>query len=304
MLRSFRLAYSGGSLVTACLLVSCMRFGYEPADELDDSVALAGVGGSLGDGGSMGSFAGAEGSGESTAGGGTSTDTAGATTTGGAASTDAGGATSTDAGGATNTDAGGATSTGTGGAAGTAAVSGAGGATTTGGATSTSTATTSATTGGGDACAAAGTTVYLASFDVDLEGFVVTGAGSPSFDWTGSVGNPELGAVVLDASSGGAMQVRNLTPPGDLSGRVMSVNVYVESGTGVQLILFAESGATGKWADGGKIQATTGQWYCLTLDLDNPPTESAGFDPTDVRIVGVDVQGSGGVVAYFDQFAY
>jgi len=149
-----------------------------------------------------------------------------------------------------------------------------------------------------------GTQRYVASFATDLEGFVVTGAGGPMLTWDGSMGNPDLGSMRLEASGGGAMQVRNLAPPGDLTGRVMSVNVLVQGGTSVDILLYAQSGPTAKWADGGGVRATTGQWYCLTLDLDDPVTTSAMFDPTDVRVVGVDIQGSGVVAAYIDQFAY
>ncbi len=315
-----------------------MRFGYEPADEWDDGLGLDAAGGSQADGGSAGSFAGADGSGDSSvdasatsvtsSGGTTSTDAAAASGTGGATSTDAsggsgsgsgsgsdsgsgsGGATSSDAGGAsgaggvtstTTSATGGMTSTGAGGATST----GAGGATSTGagGATSTD-GTTSSTTGGGDACTPGGTQVYLASFATDLEGFSVTGSGGPALTWNGSVGNPELGAMELDASGGGAMQVRSQTVPGDLTGRVMSANVYVEGASSVDIMLYAQSGEQAKWADGGTITAAPGQWYCLALDLDNPVTASGLFDPADVRVVGIDVQRSGAFSVYIDQFAY
>ena len=382
MPRRFRSAYSGGWLALSCLLASCMRFGYEPADELDDSVGLdGGRGGTLSNGGSAGSFAGADGSsdsardtsiasggaggtttnasaastdaagGSSGSGGMTSTDSGGATNTttatstdsSGTTNTDGGGTTSTDSDGTTSTDSGGTTSTdgantggaGTGGSGGTGtggtgsggsggtgtggtSTGGAGGTGTGGtgtggsggtgtggsGGTGTGGATSSATTGGGGACTPTGTADYLASFDADLEGFALTGSGGPTLTWNGTVGSPDLGALELNASSGGAMQVRNLTPPGDLTGRIMSVNVYVEAGTGVDVILYVQSGSPAKWADGGTITATVGQWYCLTLDLDNPVTTSASFDPTDVRVVGVDIQGSGDVQVYIDQFAY
>jgi len=352
----FRSAYSGGCLLLTCLLASCMRFGYEPADELDDGLAVdGGSGGTLGDGGTAGdggggSFAGADGSSDSPAGssvtsggagGAAGSDSGGATSTTAATSSDGGGATST--GGTTGTDAatssggagtgstattgtggsggtstGGTSTTGTGGSGGTStggttaagtgggATTGTGGGATTGtggGTSTTGSATTSATTGGG-ACAPAGTADYLGSFDADLEGFVVSGSGGPTLTWTGAVGDPDLGAMELNASSGGAMQVRNVTPPGDLSGRIMSANVYVAAGTAVDIILYVQSGSPAKWADGGTVTATVGQWYCLTLDLDNPVTTSASFDPTDVRVVGLDIQGSGDVQVYIDQFAY
>ncbi|HEY6729322.1 MAG TPA: hypothetical protein VI197_35170 [Polyangiaceae bacterium] len=307
-----------------------MRFGYEPADEWDDGLGLDAAGGSQADGGSAGSFAGADGSGDSSvdasatsvtsSGGTTSTDAAAASGTGGATSTDAsggsgsgsgsgsdsgsgsGGATSSDAGGASG--AGGVTSTTTS-ATGGMTSTGAGGATSTGagGATSTD-GTTSSTTGGGDACTPGGTQVYLASFATDLEGFSVTGSGGPALTWNGSVGNPELGAMELDASGGGAMQVRSQTVPGDLTGRVMSANVYVEGASSVDIMLYAQSGEQAKWADGGTITAAPGQWYCLALDLDNPVTASGLFDPADVRVVGIDVQRSGAFSVYIDQFAY
>ncbi|HEU5073173.1 MAG TPA: hypothetical protein VFU02_03355 [Polyangiaceae bacterium] len=327
MPRRFQSAYAGAPIVAACLLASCTRYGYEPVAE--DGLGPDGAGGSLGIGGSIG-FAGADGSGgfatdtsgtEATGTGGTEADTSAASTdatggtsgTGGTASTDTGGSTGTDTGGVTNTDAGGAAGTGatvgsggsgTGGATSTSS----GGATSTssGGATSTSaggTATTG-TTGGGDACAPAGTQDYIASFAMDLEGFGVTGSNGPSLTWTGLVGNPELGALELNASGGGVMQVRNTTPPGDLSGRVMSANVYVESEAPVEIMLYVRTGATGKWADGGAIAPPVGVWTCLTLDLDDPVTQSVGHDPTDVRVAGVDIQGSGDYRVYIDQFAY
>lgn len=334
MPRRYRLARLGGSLLTACLLMSCMRFGYDPVDESDDSLSPDPAGGSLGDGGNTGSFSDVAASGGSSAdgsgasnvtgfGGAASTDVGGAFGSGAATTTDSG---ATSAGAATSTTAYGGGSVGeasgmsAGGIEGLSAAAntgaggegGVGGATSTtaggtggaGGATTTSASEGSSTTGGGDACAVTGTQRYVASFATDLEGFVVTGAGGPMLTWDGSMGNPDLGLMRLEASGGGAMQVRNLAPPGDLTGRVMSVNVLVQGGTSVDILLYAQSGPTAKWADGGGVRATTGQWYCLTLDLDDPVTTSAMFDPTDVRVVGVDIQGSGVVAAYIDQFAY
>jgi len=118
------------------------------------------------------------------------------------------------------------------------------------------------------------------------------------------VGNPELGVLELNASSGGAMQIKNLTARGDLSGRVMSVNVFVEVGASIDIMLYAQTGTPLRWADGGVITATPGQWHCLVLDFDAPVTVSANWDATDVNVIGVDIQGSGGIRVYIDQFVY
>ena len=118
------------------------------------------------------------------------------------------------------------------------------------------------------------------------------------------MGNPELGVLELNASSGGAMQIKNLSPPGNASGLVMSVNVFVEVGASVEIMLYAQTGTPLRWADGGTIIPTPGQWYCLVLDFDAPVTTSGNWDPTDVQVIGVDIQGSGDLRVYLDQFVY
>lgn len=100
------------------------------------------------------------------------------------------------------------------------------------------------------------------------------------------------------------MQIKNLNPPSNASGLVMSVNVFVELGASVDIMLYAQSGNPLRWADGGAITATPGQWHCLVLDFDAPVTTSGNWDPSDVKVIGVDIQGSGGIRVYLDQFAY
>jgi hypothetical protein len=68
--------------------------------------------------------------------------------------------------------------------------------------------------------------------------------------------------------------------------------------------LFVQTGTRQVWADGGLVTALPGQWTCLALNIDNPVFSRQQFDPTDVQIVGLEIQASGQSRLYIDEVAY
>jgi len=52
------------------------------------------------------------------------------------------------------------------------------------------------------------------------------------------------------------------------------------------------------------VTLSQGQWTCLALDINNPVFSRQQYDPTDVRILGVDTQASGTSRIYIDTVAY
>jgi hypothetical protein len=232
-----------------------------------------------------------------------STGSAGATGTG------AGGTAGTGAGGVAGTGAGGVAGTGAGGAAGT----GAGGAGTTGSAgqggnVAPSDASADAVTPPNDAsgppasCSQAGSPTMAWSFDASVQGWELSGAGT--FVWNGTVGSPSLGALEVDWSNGPAIQVRLVQALGNLSGRIVTARVWLDTGGSVSARIFVQTGTKSVWADSGYVTLNQGQWNCLALDIDNPVFSRQQYDPTNVQVLGVDMQASGTSRVYIDSIAY
>jgi hypothetical protein len=148
-----------------------------------------------------------------------------------------------------------------------------------------------------------GTEVQVAQFtQPGVSGIQVGGLGSLA--WTAETGNPELGSLEFNNAAGGSSRLTHATS-GDLSNRVLLVNVLVESGTDVELQLYAESSGFGSpTAYGEALTPGLGSWYCLRLNVSDPDTADAAFEPSAVRLLGLLVQGSGSVRLYADQVAY
>jgi hypothetical protein len=197
----------------------------------------------------------------------------------------------------------------TGGALGTGGASGAGGALGTGGAggaVSTGGVTGTDAAIGGDAppntsCAQAGTPTQVWSFDTGLQGWELSGSGS--MVWTGAVGDPGLGAVEVDWS-GSTTHPRLVQSLGNLSGHIITAEIWVDVDANVTAKLFAQTGAKLSWGDGGVVTPTPGQWTCMALDMNNPAFSKPQFDPTNVQIIGFELSGSGNDRVYFDEIAY
>ncbi|HMF43065.1 MAG TPA: hypothetical protein VKQ32_20470 [Polyangia bacterium] len=217
-------------------------------------------------------------------GGSTGTGLGGASVAGSGGSAGAGGSAAGAGGSALGTGGG------TGGALGTGGVTGTGGA-----------------SSGGDAapnttCSQAGTATQFWSFDTDAQGWELSGPGS--MVWTGAVGDPVVGALQVDWGGGSSTHPRLVQALGDLRGRIITAEVWVDAGTNVTAKLFVQTGTKQVWADGGVVTPTPGQWTCLALDVDNPAFSHQQYDPTSVAIVGLELDGTGATRIYFDTFAY
>lgn len=142
------------------------------------------------------------------------------------------------------------------------------------------------------------------SFDVDSEGWFLDSRDSNdgSLDWSASVGSPNLGALQVDTTLQQLPKVEESL--GDLRGAVVVTRVLVESGNGVSVKLFAQSGVNHYWADGGAVLPAIGEWTCLSLDVDSPDFKTQQFDSSDVVSVGVQVSATSPALVYIDQVGF
>jgi hypothetical protein len=152
-------------------------------------------------------------------------------------------------------------------------------------------------TGGGSAtgCQPAVSATTWA-FDQTVEAWQLSldGGTSGTLVWTGATGDPSPGALQLDVTISGKQAVRVLleqTFP-DLTGKTLYARVFLDSGSGVVVKPFVQTGASYYWAEGPAVALAAQQWTCLNLDFANPTTGGATIDPTDVRRIGVLVFGA------------
>jgi hypothetical protein len=272
----------GAGLALATLLLlqtQCGRLGY---DEIANKLP-GGVGGTVADGGVTGS-GGLSGGGGTNGGGGISGAGGGAFGGGGSgAVTGAGGVTSGSGGTAGN------------GSGGTAGNGSGGTAPPDGGATD------GTATDGPGGCQT-GSVVRSWSFDAGVESWELSGQGT--MIWNGAMGDPSAGALQLDLANGPATHPRIVQPLGNLQGRTITARVWVDSGTGVTIKVFVQTGVRLVWADGGIFSPALGQWTCVSLNIDNPVASTQQYDPTNVQILGFEVQASSSARIYVDQVTY
>lgn len=167
--------------------------------------------------------------------------------------------------------------------------------------------TVDATNGGGApdaaasssaACGAPGPFVDEWTFDASVESWTV--AVDPgvlgNVSWTAATGEPSPGALELEVtpspadggSAGGAwLQVNGSY--GDLTGRTVTAWIWLDSGEGPQLKVFAQSGPQYGWEDDGTIHLLPRTWTCVSLPVSTPSYEQAWFDPTDVIRIGFEM---------------
>ena len=91
---------------------------------------------------------------------------------------------------------------------------------------------------------------------------------------------------------------------GDLRGHVVTARVWVDPRAAVGIKVFVQTGVRYWWADGGQVTPPPGQWSCVTLDIDNPIYSRIQYDPTDVTVLGLELQTTGTGRVYIDQVAY
>jgi len=156
----------------------------------------------------------------------------------------------------------------------------------------------------GGVCQLLGTEQVVSGFDSSPAGVQARGPGNPTLSWTGSVGNPELGALDFLDPSGAGGEVFYNGPIGDLSARGVSLNVQFVSGAGVRARMFAESGATRRRARGPYTNPALAQWDCAHIDPSAPASAESGFDAADIVGLGIELVGTGSLRVYLDQIAY
>jgi hypothetical protein len=122
--------------------------------------------------------------------------------------------------------------------------------------------------------------------------------------WTSAVGNPAPGALQVDWTGAAPIHPRRVETLGDLRGRILSARVWVDPGAAVGIKVFAQTGVRYWWADGGQVTPPAGQWTCVTLDIDNPAYSRIQYDPTDVQVLGLELQTGGSGRVYIDQVEY
>jgi hypothetical protein len=155
----------------------------------------------------------------------------------------------------------------------------------------------------------------VATFDTDAEGFILDPAASsygitnladldagitppPTLSYDGTDGNPTPGSIEIVAPFSGANQdllvFRSLgcDAPQDWTGKVLRARIKIVKGEFTQPALLYVGTSTDcttyAFAFGAFAQlAHTSCWQELSLDLANPATKPAGYDPASVIAFGV-----------------
>jgi hypothetical protein len=184
--------------------------------------------------------------------------------------------------------------------------------------------------GPGDASDVAGPPLYSYTFDSTNESWWVqsvspstTDAGaSTALDlgstcvWSGGVGDPPGAISVYAAFDGGGEKVtvgHTFSPPIDLTGRTITMDIYLESGSQLftYFYLFLQD-ENWDWMDPGPTSfpaVAGGQWTTVTLDVTNPGGfVSPVFYRSEIVLLGVEFDSGSGagpgtitpVTAYID----
>jgi hypothetical protein len=152
--------------------------------------------------------------------------------------------------------------------------------------------------------------VPLATFDTSLQQWSFLFSSNPpaastaAFD--GAVGQPDPGSAMLTipfvpnpSSATTNEQVDfgiNFAAPMDLSGKTLTARVKLDAGLGASgggAKLIIKSGAAFVYADGGFQNLTPGDWITLTTSFDTPGFAGAGYTPTQIVQVDVEIQANG-----------
>jgi hypothetical protein len=150
-------------------------------------------------------------------------------------------------------------------------------------------------------CGPTGPATKIWDFATDVEGWDFADG---TMIWTGAAGDPDPGALQVDWTGAAPVHPRRLQALGDLRGHVVTARVWVDPGAAVGVKVFVQTGNRDWWADGGQVTPPPGQWTCVTLDIDNPVFSRIQYDPTDVQILGVELQTASSGRVYIDQVEY
>jgi hypothetical protein len=164
-------------------------------------------------------------------------------------------------------------------------------------------------------CNSSVTPVRAWTFDSDTEGwvFLLNSGVSGGVSWTGSTGDPSPGALEVDVTSlpadagtlnGGWVEFQ-ATALGNLTGRVVSAWVWLDSGTTPNVKVFVQTGSQYTWADNGTVHLMPHVWTCLSLDVSSPSyTNGPDYDPQNVVRLGFEMLGPTPFRVYVDSVSY
>ncbi len=135
-----------------------------------------------------------------------------------------------------------------------------------------------------------------------IDGFGLTanvadGAAPATLTWDSAVGSPHPGSLELTGTFNNFNQGMNVqvtvSPPADLTGKIIHAQVMLDPADaqafgGIEVQVHASS-AGFVYAAGAELELSPGVWTDVTLDLGAPFYAAAGFDPTQIVQVGVQV---------------
>jgi hypothetical protein len=150
-------------------------------------------------------------------------------------------------------------------------------------------------------CGPVGSVIKTWSFATDVENWEFADG---TMIWVGSVGQPDPGALQVDWLGALPVHPHYAQPLGDLRGRTVTARLWVDTGGSVAIKVFVQTGSRYWWADGGIVTPPAGQWTCVTLTIDNPAFSRQLYDPSDVQILGVELQTTTAGRVYIDQVTY
>jgi hypothetical protein len=136
------------------------------------------------------------------------------------------------------------------------------------------------------------------TFDSEVQPwtFAIDTGVQATLTWTGTAGNPTLGAVEFDVtprpSDGGSTSgawIEYDTALGNLTGRTVAAWVRLVDGTSPQFKVYAQSGSQYIWEDNGTVTLAPQTWTCVSLPVSSPSFNQADYDPTDVIRIGFEM---------------
>jgi hypothetical protein len=117
----------------------------------------------------------------------------------------------------------------------------------------------------------------------------------------------EPGALRVDITAVGADSrswVQTDSPQRNLGGHTAYAAIWLDSDAVAWTKLFAQSGPTGVWMDGGTLTLTPHAWTCFQLVFDAPDFVNGTPDLTAVSRLGLELSGTGPFRVYIDDIGY
>jgi hypothetical protein len=107
-----------------------------------------------------------------------------------------------------------------------------------------------------------------------------------------------------DASLTGTWAHIALPSASDLSNRIVSAWLWLDSGPSPHVKVFAQTGTMYKWADNGTLFLVPNQWTCVSLPVSTPVYSQPNYDPTKVVAIGFEMLGTAPFRVLVDSVRY